>query len=219
MNTKKLEVYDKSGMKNLPFSGLNNIKNILEKEEVLYITNATKVPSAKIINAISALNKQTVEIAIKEEKELYIRSTSKGSIIIDDLKLEFKGPADFKPLKLIFSKFGKDILETHPIIRKLMDRGQLEILTRNEAKNNYSQLLEEEKEKKAALERKLNKENKEDESSSNMENMWDDKNPCAVKTGGTVRSIAGSISDNKGLGGGGWSNEGTLITSDGDVIT
>jgi len=216
MNTRKLEVYDKSGMKNLPFSGINNIKNILGKEEVLYITNATKVPTTKIINAIFSLNKQTVESAIQEQKELYIRSTAKGNIIIQDLNLEFKGPTDFKPLNLVFEKFGKNILESHPVIRKLMSNGQLEILTRSEAKNNYTQLLEEEKEKKLAIEKKKNKDQKEEEKHVGRDNMWDDDNPLSIKSGGVVRSISEASIPKGGVGGG--FNENTLITDDGDFI-
>lgn len=193
MNTRKLEVYDKSGMKNLPFSGLNNIKNTLGKEEeVLYITNATKVSVSKIVNAIAALNKQTIDSAIQENKELYLRSTNKGTIIIDDLKLVFAGPTDFKPLKQVFAKFGKDILEEHPVIRKLMERGQLEILTKNEAKSNYTQLLEEEKEKKIAAEKRINKAKKDEEPGYDI---WSGKNPL-----NEISAIGGktSASNNEG---------------------
>jgi len=139
IKARMIEIYDKNGMKNISLSGVKRIKEELKNDDVLYITNAVKTTGSEVVKMISGINDKSLNSAIENDENLYIRSTEKGVIRIEALKLSFNGPDDFKPLDDILSKFGKDILDKNRTLKKLRENGSIEILSEHDvdAVSNY----------------------------------------------------------------------------------
>lgn len=198
-----VEVYGENGVSTIPFSGVHRIKEALKtNDDILYITNAVKTNTQDVVKMVNDMNTKSLNYAIEHNEPLYIRSTGKGVIRIEALKLTFNGPADFKPLDDILAKFGKNILEKDLTLRKLRENGYIEVLSQHDidAVSNY---LKAEKIKK---QEKMNKEKEKREGTSkegkDNDDMWSDKNSLALN--------AGSL----GGGGSAHNNESGLITDD-----
>jgi len=194
-----IEIYDRKGMTNISLSGLKRIKEILKNDEVLYITNAVKTTGSEVVKMISSINDKSLNSAIEKNENLYIRSTNKGVIRIEALKLSFNGPDDFKPLDDLLSQFGKDILEKNRTLKKLRENGDIEILSEHDvdAVSNYLKQERDIKQQKIEEAKKNNS-----GGGTDNEDMWSDKNPHAV----SASSLGGRSSPKD--------NEGSLLTDD-----
>jgi len=175
-----IEIYGETGVKHIPFSGVHRIKEAIQSDEdLLYITNAVRTNSQDVMKMVNNINNKSLETAIENEEPLYIRSTNRGAIRIEALKLEFSGPDDFKPLDDIMAKFGKNILEKDLTLRKLRESGDLEIVSQHDIKSVKDYLKIEKNKKQEKIKREEQNREGISRDGKDNEDMWSEKNPLS----------------------------------------
>jgi len=197
-----VEIYTETGVSNIPFSGIQRIKEVLgDDNDLLYITNAVRTNSKDVIKMVNGINTNSLQSAIENEEPLYIRSTGRGVIRIESLDLSFNGPDDFKPLDDILAKFGKNVLDKNLTLKKLRDSGTIEILSQQDIQSVKGYLNTEKMKKQEKIKVEKQKREGKTKGSDSDEDMWSDGNPLALSATSLGR---GSAND----------NEGSLITDD-----
>lgn len=142
IKSKCVEVYTEQGFRTISVSNTQVLNQLLKDKEVLYVTKAIKTTGNKILKTISTIKPDKKQN--KNNEPLFIRSAKKTCICINELKLTFNGLQDFKPVKDLYDKYGKNILTENKVLASLLNKNALELLTLSEVQQE--QLKEAEKE-------------------------------------------------------------------------
>lgn len=117
-----LTLYKKDGAVDIPFTHAGEIDEYMEGKNVLYITNAIEVNSADILGMIRGMG-----VAVQEDAPdtgiKYLRSTSEGTIYIDDT-LKFEGKFDCK----VIDKQLAQAIKRNPVLQDLIRNNKIEII-------------------------------------------------------------------------------------------
>jgi len=197
-----VEIYTEDGVKSIPFSGIQRIKDTLGSDgDILYITNAVRTNGPDVVKLVHGMNTNSLKKAIEDDEVLYVRSTGRGVIRIESLDLSFNGPDDFKPLDDILAKFGKDVLDKNLTLKKLRESGTIEIIPQHDIKSVKGYMKLEKAKKQEKIKKEQDKRDGKSKGSEPDDDMWSDKNPLALN----ATSLGGRSSND---------NEGTIITDD-----
>jgi hypothetical protein len=112
--------------KSLPFDDVFLLDIFIENQDVYYVTTLENVRGEDIVNEVESLRDPSVVPSKK-----FIRSTIDDFVRIPDLKLTLTGLRDCKPL----DKYGYDIFEKSPTLRKYIKEGKVEILSEAEVQS------------------------------------------------------------------------------------
>ncbi len=135
-----LDIYTNEGLKQCLFSDTETIKQIIGNEKAIYITSAQEATANDIIEVVNSVSSTIVQEAVKKNEKTFLRMTMKGCMLIQELDIKFDNPSHFISLDDLFEKHGKDVFQEHPILKKMLKNGQLQIITESQAakiKKNY----------------------------------------------------------------------------------
>jgi len=117
-----LDIYTNTGRRQCLFSDIEAIKQIIGNEKAVYITGAQEATRDEIIEVVKSVSSNIVTEAIQKEEKTYIRTTSRGYVLIAELDIEFKGPADCVLLDKLFEKHGKNMLNIKRDFSRILSR-------------------------------------------------------------------------------------------------
>lgn len=228
MKNKKIKIYTDNGINSINFSNLEAIKQIIGKEEVIYVTGAVKATITDIIDVIKTID--VSDIDTQEDEPVFIRTTSKGHMIINEIPLTLEGPSHFYPLKRLYSEHGQDVFEKYKCLGYLLSIGKLQIITEAEARVINKQCNYEKKKHQSKIDASLDSiivDGKVDDFLENYDSEGSKSDhsdavhidvKAGVGGGGRATSNEGSLLpddfDGGGSRGGGSSNEGSLLPDD-----
>jgi hypothetical protein len=109
--------------KTIPFDDIFILDVFLEGKQVYYIQELSTVDGSEVIEVVEELRDQS-----QEPEKRYIRCLVEDYVRIPELKLTFAGPKDCKPIE----KYGYDVFEKSPTLRRYLREGRVEILTETE---------------------------------------------------------------------------------------
>jgi len=135
-----LDIYTNEGKKQCLFSDTETIRQIIGNEKAIYITGAQEATANDIIKVVKSVSSTIVNEAIQKDEKTYLRATSKGCMLIQELDIVFENPSHFVSLDDLFEKHGKEVFQEHPILKKMLKSGQLQIITESQAskiRKNY----------------------------------------------------------------------------------
>ena len=136
-----VKIYSESGMRSISFEEVDLLKDMLKKQKVIYVTNATVATAENIIQTVQVLQKQRSVQLQKAGEPMYLRSTLPGPLNIPDIRnknngrkevLKFTGPFDGMPIEDLISDYGEELFKRNKIIRTLLKSGKLQILGESE---------------------------------------------------------------------------------------
>jgi len=128
----KLHIYTKDGMEVLDFADIDELEDIAEGQDILYVTKATTTTYKKIeklVTKISGGNPNMSKTMIDSFDELdgnvhFIHATGKGTIYISDADMTFRGPDD---CKMFDEEMHKTLQESFQM-RSMIKAGKLEVI-------------------------------------------------------------------------------------------
>jgi len=202
MKDRCLDIYTDTGCRHCSFSETETIKQLIGNERVIYVTKAIETTKKDVLDIVESLAKTMTKKMLKQDNgKSYIRSTSKGYMHIDGI--EFRGPAHFIPIDDLFAKYGKDALQKTNIDR-MLKTGKLQIVSESEINKITKQSLEDQHKRQSMKDKSLD--------SILVDGPVDSY--LNESDGGVDGHYDAIEIDVKGIGGGGSSNEGTLLPDD-----
>ena len=128
-----LDIYTNEGKRQCLFSDIEAIKQIIGNEKVIYITSAQEATAQDVVEVIETVSSTIVKEAVQKDEKTYLRTTSKGCMLIQELDMKFNNPSHFVPLEELYERHGKDVFQEHPVLKKMLKNGQLQIVTESQA--------------------------------------------------------------------------------------
>jgi len=136
-----VKIYSETGMKSIAFEEVDLLKGILKNQKAIYVTNAVVTGADSIIQTVQQLQKQRSERLSKSGEPMYLRCTLPGPMNIPDIRnkntgkketVKFTGPFDGIMVSDLISDFGEDFFKRNKTIRKLLQKGRLQVLGESE---------------------------------------------------------------------------------------
>ncbi len=128
MGQQTFKFYTEQGLSTIPFADLDTIKELLNDNEIMYVTNAMKVDIEDLVNFANQ-NKNDATLVHKETGPILVHSTGPGCLYLSEVEVTFKNPQTFYVLENIKSKNEK----TASLIDNLLKNGQLEKVSSSRA--------------------------------------------------------------------------------------
>jgi hypothetical protein len=156
VESRKILLYSKEGLSEIPFSNVDTIREYLTEEKILYITKAIEVDATDIITLIYNIEGSLPPKKIlEEEKNLYIHTPFEGTLFISE-KLKFEGKYDIKA----FDEEMEEEIENSSLLKKLKKLGKIELIgeqTRRKLMKEKREKRNEQKEKQKKADKQLDK--------------------------------------------------------------
>lgn len=136
-----VKIYSETGIRTLEFDNIDMLGDIVGRNKILYVTNAISVSAADIISTVNSIKSQIHKTRVNSGEIMYIRNGTFGALTIPDVynkstrtkeDLVFRSSTDAKLLKDFYRDYGKDVFETSPVMRNLLKKGNLQIVTEGE---------------------------------------------------------------------------------------
>jgi hypothetical protein len=124
LDTEKQEInlYNKSGLMQIPFQKASELYDLLENDKVIYVTNAVETTSTEVINLIKQSG-VVVETAPVPSGVTYLHATEEGTIYINEF-LKFEGLYDVK----VIDENMQAMIEQYPLVKHLISNKKIEII-------------------------------------------------------------------------------------------
>ena len=125
-------LYQEAGMKEIPFSEINEVNAYLQNQNVFYVTNAMEVNGDDIIALVNSLRDapyDTIEESL-EGQNLYIHSVKDKNIFVpigEENSFKLQGKYDCIP----YNEETKDIISHSLILQNLIKKGEIGIIGEN----------------------------------------------------------------------------------------
>jgi hypothetical protein len=140
-NRRMVLLYQEAGMKEIPFSEINEINAYLQDQQVFYVTNATEVNGNDIVDLVNSLRDCKYEVIEEslEGQNLYIHSVNDKNIFVpidEEHSFKLKGKYDCMP----YNDETKATIANSPILQGLMKKGEISIIGENTKKRIAKEL-------------------------------------------------------------------------------
>lgn len=152
----------------------------IDGENVIYVLQAEEAEGSDVAAFVQDIANQS---DFEKEKQ-YIRYIGEGYKRISDIKLTFAGPKDAKMLERI----GYDIFQKSPQLKKMLQDGEIEVLSESEVKRLKKPLPDQKAKDKQLDSILLNKK----EDALEMDDMFKDENEV-IDDGKEILTEAESI--------------------------
>ncbi len=132
VNTKQrtIQVSDSKSVTIYPFEDVDVFLEDCQGKQCLYITNAVKTTVEEIVSLVGQFSGEDEELNIADSKTNFIHSTKKGTLVVPDSDIIFRGVGDCR----VFDQDIYNLIEESFPIRQLLKQGILELITYSQMK-------------------------------------------------------------------------------------
>jgi hypothetical protein len=123
---KKVMIYTESGLREVYFSEINALSDIIGNEILLYITAAQEVSVNDVVSLVYQITgeSEALEEQVEEDKLFYLWSNSDKPVFIEDADIRFLGRTDFK----LYDKEMKQKIKESMTLSSLVRNGKIMIV-------------------------------------------------------------------------------------------
>ena len=196
-----VKVYTDEGLKSFGFHDTTRIYEAIGNNSFLYVTNAMLANRSDLMQLLVSMpippgatsRQQPVVVPTAQKNDMEVLRSTGSRMIIQDLSLEFKGPASFYSVSALKKRYGDDILMESEPIRNMMKLGKLEIVPLWLAEEDASASAERQKNRERNTSSIIVDDSNHERHMDNYDNAGTAADPLDIELGrGGTRKFGGS---------------------------